>query len=829
MKNLLVLAMAALVACGDAGGESEASGAGSSLDGGAGGGAADATGPDVDTGDPDAALPGDGGATVDLDAPDAPDAPDAQAAPVAPPAELTVVTPTRWMVAVVSPGGDAAGAAIEAGTFTLPEPGLHDGVVWKAVDVGEDGVLINPLPGPVVYAATTLTMDAPTTLVVRAGGTYDVLLDGVRQPGDIYDYGGQRVALRAPAGDSLLILRGAGRGSPVVVELATTPHEILLRAEDLVTPDLIEGASDPQPLGLPAISLVDAPILDVVVRVLETDTLAETTTTLPGLVPLATTHLTALLEPKGPLPPADTPVIATVRVESPSLDQSYELEVTLTTVAATANPIKRTFVSAMDGSAQLYGLRLPAGTPAGPIGLALSLHGAGVGAPGQAAAYSARDWIAVAAATNRRPFGFDWEGWGRRDALEVLDDAMSTLPVDPTRVYLTGHSMGGHGTWQLGTLFPGRFAVVGPSAGWISFATYGGETFPEGPLGWARASSDTPRWAENLAKRAVYIIHGTADDNVPISEAHAMFDLLTPIVPDLQIHEEEGAGHWWDGDAAPGADCVDWPALFETMAQRTLDPTELDFVFHSPSPWVSPTHSYVTVRSVADPSAELVLTSAAQGSTVTLSTSNVRSMTLDGAALRARGVETLIVDGSTHEIPDGPLAVGPTGGKGPGQHGPLNEVLERPWCAIWPDDDPFARRWAAWLVSNWAVLGNGQACGVPLSAATDERLGGRNRVYVLVPAADVPLGALPFGWTDDAVTVHGEAFEACAGEVVFPLGDGLGAAFTATAGSEALLWRLQPFTSRFVAPDLLVWAADGLRKVGFWSGDWGWEPTFVAP
>lgn len=749
--------------------------------------------------------------------------------PVAAPAELVDVSPAEWMVAIVPPGGDAAGAAIEAGTFTLPEPGLHDGVVWKKVTRGEDGKLAKPSPGYVVYAATTLDLPAPTTLVARAEGFFDLLLDGARQPGDIYGYGGQLVALRAPAGPSLLVLRGQGRGGPLRATLSTTPHELLLHTGDLTTPDLLAGETTAQPLGIPVVGLVDAPILDVVVRVLESDAFAETTTTLPGLVPLATTHLTALLEPRGPLPAAATPVDVTVRVESPSLAWSYELTVPLATVEAAADPIKRTFVSAMDGSAQLYGLRRPAGAPAGPIGLALSLHGAGVGAPGQAAAYSAREGIAVAAATNRRPFGFDWEAWGRRDALEVLDHAMEALGVDPTRVYLTGHSMGGHGTWQLGTLFPGRFAVVGPSAGWISFETYGGETFPEGPLGWARASSDTPRWAENLARRAVYAIHGTADDNVPVSEERTMVELLTPFVPDLQVHEEEGAGHWWDGDAAPGADCVDWPPLFETMAARTLDPTELDFTFRSPSPWVSPTHSYVTVRSVKDPSQELVLVSAKAGA-LTLTTTNVRSLTIDGAALRAKGISAITVDGAEHDVPDGPLDVGPTTGKGPGQHGPLNEVLEHPWCAVWPDDDVFARRWAAWLASHWAGLGNGQACGLPLSAATDERLAGRNPVYVLVPAADVPVPAsMPFTWDAGAVTVNGEAFPHSAGAVVFPVGAGLGAAFTATAGDRALLWRLQPFTSRFVSPDLLVFAADGVRKAGFWSAEWGFDPAFVAP
>lgn len=748
------------------------------------------------------------------------------AAPVAAPSEPVPVTPSAWMVAIVPPGGDAVGAAIEAGTFTLPAPGLHDGVVWKEVTLGEGGALSKPAPGWVIYAATTLHEEAPTTLIARADGFFDLLLDGARQPGDIYLTRGQRVPLRAPAGDSLLVLRGVGRGGAPEVELSMTPDEVLLHAADLTAPTLVAGEQVAQPLGIPVLSLLDAPILDVVIRVLPSEHLAETTTRMPGLVPLATTHLTALLEPSGPLPAEGTPLEVTVRLESPSLAFSYELTVPLVTAAPTANPVTRTFVSPMDASAQLYGLLRPAGTPDGPIGLVLSLHGAGVQGPGQAAAYGAKAWTALVAPTNRRAFGFDWEAWGRRDALEVLDHAMATLPVDPTQVWLTGHSMGGHGTWQLGTLFPGRFAVVGPSAGWISFETYGGETFPDGPLGWARASSDTLRWAENLARRAVYVIHGTADDNVPIGEAQTMVAALEPIVPDLQTHWQEGAGHWWDGDAGAGADCVDWPPLFETMQQRALDPLELDFSFRSPSPWVSPSHSYVTLRSLEDPSQDMVAVSAVAGSTVTLTTTNVRSLVLDGAGLRGRGVTSAVVDGQTHDVPDGPLAIGPQTGKRPGVGGPFNEVLERPWCAVWPDDAVFARRWAAWLVSHWAVLGNGQACGLPLSAVTSERRAGRNLLYVLPSAAEA---SVPFAWSASAITVASQAHEHAAGLAVFPDGDALSAVIVATAGDEALLWRFQPFTSRFVAPDFMVWGADGLRASGFWTADWIFDPAFAAP
>src|SRR5260221_4091008 len=52
------------------------------------------------------------------------------------------------------------------------------------------------------------------------------------------------------------------------------------------------------------------------------------------------------------------------------------------------------------------------------------------------------------------------------DALNVLvDDLLSKYAIDPTRIYLTGLSLGGYGTWHLATLHPERFAAIAPVCG----------------------------------------------------------------------------------------------------------------------------------------------------------------------------------------------------------------------------------------------------------------------------------------------------------------------------------------------------------------------------
>ena len=140
---------------------------------------------------------------------------------------------------------------------------------------------------------------------------------------------------------------------------------------------------------------------------------------------------------------------------------------------------KETFVSGIDGSVQYYAVSPAVSDSALNPALVLSLHGASVEAIGQARAYSPKNWAAVVAPTNRRPFGFDWEDWGRLDALEVLEIEQNRTQYNPDQVYLTGHSMGGHGTWQLGATFPDKWGAIAPCAGWYSFWSYGGKEEPD--------------------------------------------------------------------------------------------------------------------------------------------------------------------------------------------------------------------------------------------------------------------------------------------------------------------------------------------------------------
>ncbi|MBN1933844.1 MAG: prolyl oligopeptidase family serine peptidase [Anaerolineae bacterium] len=109
------------------------------------------------------------------------------------------------------------------------------------------------------------------------------------------------------------------------------------------------------------------------------------------------------------------------------------------------------------------------------------------------------------------------ESWESRleTLLELLDTIAASYAVDPQRIYLTGLSMGGFGTWQLALRAPDRFAALAPIAGGYRYrveANYEGY----GQSG-VRIIFDTsmPDHLCDLASVPVWALHGDRDTTVP--------------------------------------------------------------------------------------------------------------------------------------------------------------------------------------------------------------------------------------------------------------------------------------------------------------------------
>ncbi|MBN2279129.1 MAG: prolyl oligopeptidase family serine peptidase [Candidatus Marinimicrobia bacterium] len=265
---------------------------------------------------------------------------------------------------------------------------------------------------------------------------------------------------------------------------------------------------------------------------------------------------------------------------------------------------KRTFFSQIDGSLQYYAVNPAQKDDGKEKALVLSVHGASVEAINQAGSYAGKDWAYIVSPTNRRPYGYDWEDWGRIDAIEVLAEAKKNYKIDDEKIYLTGHSMGGHGTWYLGVTYPDKWATIGPSAGWISYWTYVShrmQSHTDELWKMMRRSSrptDTYGLVDNIADKGIYIIHGADDDVVKADQAHQMIDTLKAHGINYKYHEEPGAGHWWDHSDEPGTDCVDWPELFDYFSKCIIPADEVvrDIQFTTANPAVSAWNKWLGIE-----------------------------------------------------------------------------------------------------------------------------------------------------------------------------------------------------------------------------------------
>ena len=98
--------------------------------------------------------------------------------------------------------------------------------------------------------------------------------------------------------------------------------------------------------------------------------------------------------------------------------------------------------------------------------------------------------------------------WSNDLLLALLDDVTKKYAVDTRRIYLTGISMGGFGTWSLGLSHPEKFAAIAPICGGGDFIT--------------------PHLADKtwLTTLPVWAFHGAKDPIVPMEESARMVGLL---------------------------------------------------------------------------------------------------------------------------------------------------------------------------------------------------------------------------------------------------------------------------------------------------------------
>lgn len=124
--------------------------------------------------------------------------------------------------------------------------------------------------------------------------------------------------------------------------------------------------------------------------------------------------------------------------------------------------------------------------------------------------------------------------------ITALDSVIRNYHVDERRVYLTGLSMGGFGTWFLASSYPSRFAAIAPICG-----------FGYHLLGF-------PNRLKRITHIPVWAFHGEADDIVPIEEQKMLVDAFRNYGGNVQWTTYPNVNHnSWD-KAYATADLYSW-------------------------------------------------------------------------------------------------------------------------------------------------------------------------------------------------------------------------------------------------------------------------------
>ena len=763
---------------------------------------------------------------------------------------------------------DALEAEVVAGHWKAPRAGdavrAPDGTAraWEKAAAGKDGELRHEAFGG-GYAYWSVSVDRPCVRLLEASGHSMAYVGGEPRAGDPYGYGTVRLPVRLHAGTNDFLFH-CGRGR-LQARLTDPGAGVLLDARDATLPDYVVGGDDDLPwAAVVVVNATDRPLDALALRARAGG--REARTPLPAVPPLATRKVGFRLPSRPEGAGEAVPVGLTLFDTAGGADRELAAADLNVRVRRPGQSRKETFVSVIDGSVQYYAVQPARPGRKGAPALVLTLHGASVEAIGQADAYGPKDWCQIVAPTNRRPYGFDWEDWGRLDAMEVLDLARARLHTDPRRTYLTGHSMGGHGTWHVGVTFPDRFAAIAPSAGWVSFASYaGGRPRPEHPtpvqemLLRAGTPGETLTLSPNYARHGVYVLHGDADDNVPVGQARIMRRQLGAFHPDFAYYERPGAGHWWGGE------CVDWPPLFDFLARHTLPAASemrpVDFVTASPgvSAWCG--WAAVEAQQHALRPSTLHLRYDAGRRRFAGTTDNVARLALDVSAVPPGAPLHAEVDGQ--ELGDltypagkparlwltradgrwAASAAAPATHKGPHRYGPFKEAFRDRMVFVYgtkgtAGENAWAFARARYDAETWWYRGNG-AVDVVADADFDPAAE-PDRGVVLYGHAEgnaawkALLGAGPVQVRRGSVTVgdRTETGDDLACLFVRPRPGSDRALVAAVSGTGLAGLRLTDRVPYFVSgcgypdclvlgPETLTRGEDGVRAAGYFGNDWG--------
>ncbi|MEO5889809.1 MAG: alpha/beta hydrolase-fold protein [Ferruginibacter sp.] len=466
------------------------------------------------------------------------------------------------------------------------------GNTWKEVSADSSNIFRTRRLGAGGYLYLTYTSLKEENVLLNIRGNSAVYFNGVLHAGDPYGAGWLFIPVKLKKGENELYVRTYAQATASIIFPA---KPVMISVADSTMPYIVLGKQNGVLQG--AVVIINSSARSINNYQVKTVVNGKTMVAdIPAITAMATRKVIFKLDAGAISQPGKYDCSLTLLSNNKTID---EKKIILEAVDSSAK-YSSTFISNIDGSLQYYAVTPQLNGTKENAALFLSVHGAGVEAIGQAKAYKSKEWGTLVAATNRRPRGFNWEDWGRLDALEVLNLAKEKFNPDPQRIYLTGHSMGGHGTWFLGATYPGNWAGIAPCSGYPTLKEYGSadgkipdssKNIFEQLLLRAGNQSDVIKLANNYKPLGIYVLHGDSDKVVPVTYARQMKEVLAGFHSDFSYHEYPGGEHWF------GDQSVDWNPLFDFFKWHTLlaDSSVNEIDFTTSSPGISSTYRWASI------------------------------------------------------------------------------------------------------------------------------------------------------------------------------------------------------------------------------------------
>ena len=218
----------------------------------------------------------------------------------------------------------------------------------------------------------------------------------------------------------------------------------------------------------------------------------------------------------------------------------------------------------------------------------------------------------------------------------LIDDLCWKYPIDRNRVVLSGMSMGGFGTWNLGSRFSDRFCALAPLAGGLCMRDYETDDLDER----YKLLLGNLRWLPS------YFVHGNTDNLVPVVFSEMIEEILLEREFDHVYKELDGVGHQLDlrGGGSILPDIHQWL----TKKRRVLEPAEIEHhalnTDHGRQHWVR------IDKFEEDKEPAKVIAKVEKGNKITVDSENVESLTIFVSNKLLKEKNKIIVEWNGKEV-----------------------------------------------------------------------------------------------------------------------------------------------------------------------------------